>query len=255
LKRLILTQLIVIMSMIFFATPRTNADLLTMTPISYEISNDYMGGAFDIVSITPFNPALGTLDAVNVSISGLLAINGITGLSYSYGSMGTIVPQPFQYQITVTQDFFGLGGGLFEFNTPAEFYYGVYAPGYPSVPFAYQTSFTYDFSFDELTDNFWGFDIPTTTGATIPPLQVIGNRENFVDTFAFLGQLQILQTLMVTGAEPPISIAANVYGGFINIEYEYTPYQQTSPVPEPSTLLLLGSGMAGLAVLRKRFKA
>lgn len=41
-----------------------------------------------------------------------------------------------------------------------------------------------------------------------------------------------------------------------NMYFDLTPYEESSPapVPEPSTMLLLGSGMAGIACLRKRLR-
>lgn len=44
-------------------------------------------------------------------------------------------------------------------------------------------------------------------------------------------------------------------GGGIEVDHLQYGQSNTNPVPEPSTLLLLGSGLVGLAGMRRRFKA
>ena len=56
------------------------------------------------------------------------------------------------------------------------------------------------------------------------------------------------------GAYVDFAIDANGYEGYDNTTFTATIDAAVTPVPEPATLLLLGSGLAGVAVLRRRFK-
>src|SRR6185503_6883013 len=91
------------------------ADALTTTEA------ESFSGQFDFIGVTPFDPALGTLDRVSVSISGVLTVNGMTGRNQVQAGPGVLVPQAYSYMVDVQQDFSGLAGRYFDFLGSATF--------------------------------------------------------------------------------------------------------------------------------------
>jgi hypothetical protein len=69
------------------------------------------------VDVSPFDPTLGTLDSVSVSLMGRMTVTGNTLPLFSpYG------PIPTTYFLTVEQNFLGLGSNLFDFGSPAQYF-------------------------------------------------------------------------------------------------------------------------------------
>jgi len=87
---------------------------------------------------------------------------------------------------------------------------------------------------------------------------------SFLPLFQFYGDFYLdvsntltLSSFVTTDLDEPdlylgtIPSVYNITQGFVNVSYEYTPQQ---PVPEPTTMLLFGSGLVGLVGSRIRTK-
>ena len=200
-------------------------------------------------SFAPFDPALGTLDKVTVSVVGTLVLQGTTAPNLSQPGS---VPVPFPVSAVVDQDFLpvGVGGLGFQASSRAKFFLNGIAPGTGGLV-TLSRPFTYDMVFDDLADLI-GFDIPDFSGADVPPVSMIGVRAAFLelpppfDGFPIeISVLDLVGTL--TGF---ISATASSAGSMV-VTYTYT----TPPVDvaEPGTLGLLAFGALGLLRLRRRY--
>jgi hypothetical protein len=212
----------------------------------------FSGSGFDAIGVTPFDPALGTLDSVQVSIDGTLTVSGQTPPQiFTIGFSN--VPFPYSYSVSVTQDFFGLIGKYFDFDSNARFGFSGVATGLPA-PFAFATDFSYDFSFTATTD-LLGFTVPvasSSSGVFVPPTSISGTRSDFLETIVPIDEVDLVQTWssQTAGAIfPTVQIDSVHAGGTITLLYNYTP-----PIPEPQTYatLLAGLGLLGFAARRRR---
>ena len=66
-------------------------------------------------SLTPFEPALGTLNEVTVSIFGSLTVT-VAPAPNLIPIGGVPTPQPYSFQVDVSQVFDGVGGEFFDFG-------------------------------------------------------------------------------------------------------------------------------------------
>lgn len=242
------TQLIVVgMFVTSLSVSARPADASSITNI-YSFS----GSTTDTMVVQPFNPALGTLDSVDVGISGVLSVSGTTGLNLLPGPGGQQIPIPYNFQVTVTQNFFGLGGKYFEFNDDAMFVFNGTSTGL-GEGFGFAPSYGYTFTFNAVTDLI-GFVIPTTSttaGTLQPPLSgVSGPRADFLQTIIPLDQISFAQIASGQNFSPtalPLVIGSASTSGFLEVTYNYT-----AAVPEPSTWTLIVLGAAAAVASRRR---
>jgi len=209
----------------------------------------FSGSITDAIAVDPFDPALGTLNSINISITGALTVVGTTGLNMVVVPPGVQAPQAYGFQVTVTQLFFGLANKYFEFEDPATFLFTGNATGV-GEGFAFTTNYGYGFTFNTASD-FVGFVIPTTSttfGTLTPPLGgVSGLRSNFLDTIVPIDEIDFFQSwssLNQSGTALPTVISTVNNTGLLQITYNYT------PVPEPASWMLVVVGAAVLAARR-----
>ncbi|MGH7387859.1 MAG: hypothetical protein ACREM3_00135 [Candidatus Rokuibacteriota bacterium] len=204
-------------------------------------------GTVGFVDVTPFDPALGTLDSVSVNISGQLLVSGTTAPNIlTIGSIN--VPVPFMFGVNVTQDYAGLGGKYFDFLSPAEFLFFGSASG-TGEPFTFATTYTFDFDFTAVTD-FLGFAPAggsSSASALIPPIPGVGGlRSDFLATPVPLDQILLAQQgTDISLGGPPATITQVVANGLMQIDYQFTP-APVVPVTGPASLTLVGAGVVVL---------
>ena len=168
----------------------------------------------------------------------------LTGMAYS------LIDGDYYYNNSDTgyTDVSGTYGGLMPYDVIQERYTGSVTLDFSEAvvnPYialvSVGQSFSVDYSFLNLQnpidvisygDNYWGYGSYSIT-------------DNVFSGYEFNGILQLLGTYDSISFD----ISPNEYWHGFNIGAD-----STAPVPEPSTILLLGSGLAGLAFYRRKRK-
>lgn len=224
------------------------ANAATITQI---IGIDLTSGQ-DTVLVTPFDPTLGTLERVNVSLDAQISVTGIaTSL------------QP--WQVSLGLDAFGLAGNLFSFAGTG---ISLIADGFDAgcnptpggcVPRAAPVSavgnVSFSFSFTDVAEmiglNQAFIDSFSVTGiglAGFPPPTVVGSISDFLPTPAQIYQLGLVMIPQTFVNFTPLSFPSAT--GSMQISYTFAP-PDPQPVPEPAGLLLIAIGLLGLGLARR----
>ncbi len=238
---------------------------------SFDILAPLMPGDLGIINpmlLDPFDPALGSLTQVDVSIDGLVNVSAVLPDTLRCANNGCF-HQPYFFDLNVVQDY-GLGFLL----NPEIRYTGVIG-GLPGV-LSSITPYSYSMSFTEMTDSI-GIASVASSATPTPPIQNVGvavvpatgasrQREDFSNAFGI--PLVFLRPMLSYTLAGGVSIGGPVTGsirsrGTISTTYFFDdasiplPLPEPGtlplplPLPEPDTLLLLGIGIAGLGFAGK----
>lgn len=225
--------------------------LLAVAPAAYADTVSYSASIpsnvidFSPITAAPaiplFNPSLGTLDSVNIAVSGvgdltISVTNANTGLHAKTETV-TAAGETYLYLdstnsgISNLLENFDLGNGFAAILNGGASTSAQLAPGVTKNygPFPSSGSFSNTF----------------TTSGDISNFEGVGNYYFQFDTTTYYDSL-------ISGGSSNQSVSGDADGG-VTITYDYTP-PPTPAVPEPGTLTLFGTGLLGLAgVLRSRF--
>ena len=198
----------------------------------------FVSGPDGFIGLTPFDPSLGTLTSVDVSIQGQLSAT----LQTFQNPCAPAGVCPLPYLAAIDQNFFGLAGRYFTFGSNAEFQFTGLASGAgESLPLI--ETYTYNFTFNSFTD-LVGFAVlnPSFGGPAslfLPPITVNGTVSGFQQSIIPINEVD---EVVSPGATAGGVLTGLTDAGSISITYNYTPPPPPT-VPEPSSLLLLVCGL------------
>jgi len=209
------------------------ADLISITSFGFAANGD-------VISITPFDPALGTLDRVNVSVSGTFDV-----LTLPPANIVQATPIPYSFTISASQSFAPLfaGRGFDTTLAPSFIQPGNLALGLGGVqPVAipFDDSFTFTAASDLV-----GFTATTAGGL------ISGRRSGFLPSISPPGlpiEEVITESAMFVSGELPVQVVNVTPAGAGFITYAYTP---ATALPEPASVGTFGFGIVLLLASRR----
>ncbi len=203
------------------------------------------GPTSSFLNFDPFDPTLGTLDSVGLSMQVTLTTILNTAQNFIQGGTGSAIP--FPYQVT--------GSTKFEL--------GPLSPVSLLIPFEDPNPYTASgvgevfTSTDNLTSNVLFDSTSDFVGIVFDGRGTMsGLRSDFIQT---LPGLDLIFQPTISGSyigTSPIPSTVSIFGaGTIILQYNYTPFSTSTPggtVPEPTPIALLASGLLGFGYLRRR---
>jgi hypothetical protein len=206
-----------------------------------------LSGMTNTFEIQPFNPSLGTLDSVNVTIDGEITGTILTLPNLVPDGAGGFIPMGLPYIATISQNF---AGSPFSFSSQAMIIATSAGLG-EGDPIA--LLFDYGFTFGSLS-NLTGFT--TTSGGisggttSLPPVLIDGTLNGWESSILpLIIEIPYVTASVTGGAEPVIPDLSE--NGALIVQYNY---ETPTPVstPEPRTLSLMACGLAGLLLASRR---
>lgn len=193
-----------------------------------------------------FDPALGTLNSVKMSFTGSSSISGF----FEPNLDGKGNPVPFTYTWTPSQE---LLFGDFAFTSPATFKtMTASATGKGNGADVFHLEhpfFSMEFTFDELsTTTRLGLRTSSAGADFLPPTAVLGTLDYFSEVFTRDRAVFIVYTGRSELKAPAEVNYLDNASGTLTLTYDY------APIPEPSTFLLAGMGIAAALLARRRSK-
>jgi hypothetical protein len=175
---------------------------------------------------------------VHVSILGSGFVTVMSGPVFSGPS-----PVPFSVTVGLDVDYDGFGSQFFDFSDFATAIATGMASGSGGPLVIPIPLFSLSFTYDEFSDTFLGFDVPSASGI-VPPPMVIGTRPAFVLGPTTLESVLLTHLGRIIAAGGPASVLSSTLFGSIQVTYDFT---RAPAVPEPAlvSLLAIGASLAG----------
>lgn len=249
---------ILILAVYIFSASITTVSALTITNVDIYTQSLTALGVLSVSNsvnasglTTPFDPSLGTLEGIDITFAGSAAFTINAGTSVVLVAR---IPTPIPYTIypKLSIDIDGVNG-FYEFASPLTLTNGVSVTGLSETKFL---NFNYSFTFSYI-EFFHGFILSGDVyGGVVLPFHLGGDLTDFIDSATLLDDLSFMYELSFieanrvssgAGAETSITVDSTLT---VNTTYTYAP----ATVPEPSTLLLLGTGIAGLFAFNRKRK-